>query len=97
MIKKGILLLSVLMIFFSVSSSSAYTRDIKTVEGLIESVTGDSIKVRGSYYEITGVPLENASGRKMKTEELKVGRKVEIFFQRNHINTILIYPEYMVE
>jgi hypothetical protein len=97
MIKKGILLLIVLMIFFSISISSAYTRDIKTVEGLIDNVTDDSIKVRGNYYNFSGVPLENASGRKMQKDELKVGRKVEIFFERNHINTILIYPEYMVE
>jgi len=97
MIKKGILLLSVLMIFFSVSGSCAYAQGIKTVEGLIENVTGDTIKVRGNYYNFNGVPLENASGRKMQKDELKVGRKVEIFFKDNHINTILIYPEYMVE
>jgi hypothetical protein len=97
MIKKGILILCTLIIFLSVSGTCAFARDIKTVEGLIESVTGDSIKIRGSYYDITGVPLENASGRKMKTEELKVGRKVEILFENNRIKTILIYPEYMVE
>jgi hypothetical protein len=97
MMKKSILLLSLLMIFFSVSSSFAYVQDIKTVEGLIENVTGDSIKVRGSYYEITGVPLENAAGKKVQKDQLRVGQKVEIFFQNNKMKTVLIYPEHMVE
>jgi len=97
MMKKGILILSALMIFFSVSGTCAFARDITTVEGLIESVTGDSIKVRGSYYDITGVPLEDASGKKVQKDQLRVGRKVEIFFQNNKIKTILIYPEHMVE
>lgn len=96
--KKGmILLLSILMVFFYVIASYSYGKDIKTAEGLIESVSGDSIKVRGSYYDITGVPLENATGKKVQKDQLKVGRKVEIFFQNNSIKTILVYPERISE
>jgi len=95
--KKSILMLSIFIVFLSLSASYADGREIRTVEGLIENVTGDTIKIRGNYYNFTAVPLENASGRKMQTEELKVGRKVEIFFESNRIKTILIYPEYMVE
>lgn len=95
--KKSILILCALIIFFSVSGTCAFARDITTVEGLIESATGDSIKVRSRYYDFTGIPLEDASGKKMQKDQLKVGRKVEIFFENNHIKTILIYPEYMAE
>jgi hypothetical protein len=95
--KRNIIILFVLMIFFSVGVSYCYAKDIKTVEGLIESVSGDSIKVRGNYYDITGVPLENASGKIVPKDQLKVGRKVEIFFKNNSIKAILIYPERMVE
>jgi len=97
MIKKGIFILSVLMIVLSLSGLHAYARDIKTVEGLIENVSGDTIKVRGNYYNFADVPIENAMGRKMQKEDLKVGRKVEIFFEDNHIKTILIYPEHLTE
>jgi hypothetical protein len=85
------------MVFFYVIASYSYGKDIKTAEGLIESVSGDSIKVRGSYYDITGVPLENATGKKVQKDQLKVGRKVEIFFQNNSIKTILVYPERISE
>lgn len=95
--KRNIIILFVLMICFSVGVSYCYAKEVKTVEGLIESVSGDSIKVRGSYYDITGVPLENASGKNVKKDQLKVGRKVEIFFQDNNIKTILVYPERMSE
>jgi len=97
MIKKGILILCTLIIFLSVSGTCAFARDIKTVEGLIESVTGDSIRVRGSYYDVTGVPLKDASGKILQKYQLRVGRKVEIFFKNNKIKTILVYPEHMVE
>ena len=97
MMKKGILIISALMIFFSLSGPYIYARDITTVEGLIESATGDSIKVRSRYYDFSGIPLEDASGKKMQKDQLKVGRKVEIFFENNRIKTILIYPEYMAE
>ncbi|HYA12094.1 MAG TPA: hypothetical protein VEF37_03845 [Thermodesulfovibrionales bacterium] len=96
--KKGmIFLLSILIVFLYSIASYSYERNIKTVEGLIESVSGDSIKVRGSYYDITGVPLEDASGKNVKKDQLKEGRKVEIFFQDNNIKTILVYPEHLNE
>jgi len=96
--KKGmIFLLSILIVFLYSIASYSYERNIKTVEGLIESVSGDSIKVRGTYYDITGVPLEDASGKNVKKDQLKEGRKVEIFFQDNNIKTILVYPEHLNE
>ncbi len=95
--KSSIIIFSILMVFLYVGVSQSFAKEVKTVEGLIESVTDDSIKVRGSYYDITGVPLENASGKNMQKDQLRVGRKVEIFFKNNSIKTILIYPEHMVE
>ena len=95
--KKSILILSIFIVFLSLSTSYTDGRETRTVEGMIESVTGDSIKVRSRYYDFTGIPLEDASGKKMQQSQLKVGRKVEIFFENNRIKTILIYPEFMVE
>jgi hypothetical protein len=95
--KRSIMILCVLIAFFFVSISNCYAREIRTVEGLIQSVSDDSIRVRGIYYDITGVPLEDASGKILQKNQLKVGRKVEIFFKNNKIKTILIYPEHMVE
>jgi hypothetical protein len=76
--------------------SFCYASKVKVVEGLIESVTSDYIKVRGEYYNISDVPLLDSSGKKVSKERLRIGRKVEIFFQGGRITSILIH-EYMVE
>jgi hypothetical protein len=59
-------------------------------------VSKDSIKVRGKYYNISDTPLKNASGKNISKDQLRVGKKVEIFFLDNRITTVLIH-EYMVE
>jgi hypothetical protein len=85
------------MVCFGLSFSYCHARDVKTVEGLIEGKTSDSIKVCGNDYYISGAHLEDPSGRNMTKDQLKTGRKVEIFFENNRIKTILLYPEYMAE
>ncbi len=101
--KQSLIILIILSVFlfygatiiFALSQSFAADK-VRMVEGLIEDVTPNSIKVRGAYYDITGVPLLNASDKILARNELKIGKKVEIFFKNNRITSILIY-EYMVE
>jgi hypothetical protein len=73
-----------------------YAEKVRTVEGLIEDVRNDSIKVRGKYYNISDTPLKNSSGKSVSKNQLRVGKKVYIYFQDDKITTIIIY-EYMVE
>jgi len=69
---------------------------VRTVEGIVQDVTNDSIQVRGKYYSISGVRLINPSGEHLKKSALRSGKKVEIFFQEDNIISILIYED-MVE
>lgn len=93
--KIGIILIALLVYIF-MSVSFCYADKVKVVEGLIEDITKDSIKVRGDYYNISGVPLKSPSGENLRKDLLKIGKKVEIFFHDNRITTVLIH-EYMVE
>jgi hypothetical protein len=86
----------VLLFYFFALASLCYAEKVRTVEGLIEYVSKDSIKVRGKYYNISDTPLKNASGKNISKDQLRVGKKVEIFFLNNRITTVLIH-EYMVE
>lgn len=93
--KIGIILIALLVCIF-MFMSFCYADKVKVVEGLIEDVTSDYIKVRGKYYNILDVPLLDSSGKKVSKDQLRIGRKVEIFFQGGKITSILIH-EYMVE
>jgi hypothetical protein len=66
---------------------------VRTVEGLIQSVSNDSIQVRGQYYSIAGIKLINPSGENLNKSSLSAGKKVEIFFQEGKITSILIYDD----
>jgi hypothetical protein len=66
---------------------------VRTLEGIIQNVAGDSIEVRNKYYSISGVPLLNPSGEYLKSSALSVGKKVEIFFLEGKITSILIYDD----
>jgi len=95
-IKKKCITFIVLLFYFLTLASLCYAEKVRTVEGLIEEVSKDSIKVRGKYYNISDAPLKNASGKTVSKDQLKVGKKVEIFFSDKKLTTVLIY-EYMVE
>ena len=100
--KQSLIILSILSFcFYGVATiftlSQSFAADkVRMVEGLIEDVTVNSIKVRGAYYDITGAPLRNASDKTLTRNDLKIGKKVGIFFKNNRITSILIYED-MVE
>lgn len=86
----------VLATIFTLSQSFAADK-VRMVEGLIEDVTPNSIKVRGAYYDITGAPLRNASDKTLTRNDLKIGKKVGIFFKNNRITSIILIYEDMIE
>ncbi|MDP3259307.1 MAG: hypothetical protein Q8M34_01790 [Thermodesulfovibrionales bacterium] len=90
-----VFLFCILATIFTLSQSFAADK-VRMVEGLIEDVTPNSIKVRGAYYDITGAPLRNASDKTLTRNDLKIGKKVGIFFKNNRITTVLIYED-MIE
>jgi hypothetical protein len=71
-------------------AANAYTGEVRVVEGFIENASGDSILVRGEYYSLSGVILENTSGKEVSKSDFKTGKKVEIFFKNGRITTILL-------
>ena len=66
---------------------------VRTIEGIIQNVTNDSIEVRNKYYSILGIPLVNPSGEYLKNSSLQAGKRVEIFFEEGNITSILIYDD----
>ncbi|MDA8388931.1 MAG: hypothetical protein M0Z58_09765 [Nitrospiraceae bacterium] len=61
------------------------------VEGHIEDVTFQAIRVRGNYYYFTGVPIKDAEGRNAAPHQLIKGREVKLFFRGGVINEIMVF------
>ena len=88
-----------LLIWFSLIftiTTPVHASKVRTIEGIIQNVTDNSIQVRGRDYNISGIPLIDPSGKHLKKASLTTGKKVEIFFQEDRILSILIYDD-MVE
>ncbi len=88
--------LILLLLSFLMLAPFSYA-EVRGVEGLIEGVSGNSILVRGQYYDISGVPILNLSGEAASKSDLKTGNKVEIFLENGSITSIIIFPEDIVE
>lgn len=93
--KKSVRLV-VLMLCVLMAASYCYAAKVTTVLGIIESVTDDSIEVRGRYYDVSKANLTDSSGKKLPKAYLKTGGKVEIFFEDGILISVLVY-EYVVE
>ncbi len=84
---------SILVVFLICIFTAAlycHAEEVKVVEGLIEDVTDESIKVGGKYYNISGVPLKDASEKDTPKDRLKKGKMVKILFQDNKITTVIL-------
>jgi hypothetical protein len=81
---------------FITITAPVHAAKVRTIEGIIQNVTDNSIQVRGKDYNISGIPLIDPSGKHLKKASLTTGKKVEIFFQEDRISSILINDD-MVE
>ncbi|NWF51733.1 MAG: hypothetical protein HXY47_01450 [Nitrospirae bacterium] len=83
-------------LYFLTPTLLCYAEKVKTIEGLIEDISNDSIKVRGKYYNISDTPLKDTSGKTVSKDQLKIGKRVEIFFHNDKIISVIIH-EYLVD
>lgn len=84
------LILSFILISSFALSAVGFAEKVTVVEGLIEDVSGNSVKVNGSYYNISGASLLEPSGRQASTSNLKEGKKIKIYFKNGNISSVLI-------
>lgn len=94
---RALSLLLLLMLFLGQISILNSAEKVRVVEGLIEDITENSIKVNDSYYNIAGVPLIGPSEERVSKDQLKIGRRVALFLKGENITTILIFGEDFLE
>jgi len=94
--KKGYIALIVMILYLLTSLLLSFAEKVKTIDGLIEDISSDSIKVQGKYYNISDTSLKDASGKTVSKDQLKVGKRVEIFFHNDKITGVIIHG-YLVD
>ncbi len=65
--------------------------DMRIVTGLVKSVSGTEIEVKGRTYDIAGVPIRNAAGRPVPLAELSAGTKVDLYFSAGKLRLVHVY------
>jgi hypothetical protein len=96
--KKRLLIAGLILAALAVGFPAAlHSEDLTVIEGQVQYITGDVIKVGGDFFYITDVPIEDASGNDLSAYEIKVGRKVAVFVSGGKVKSVLAYDEFMVE
>ncbi len=93
---KKAFIIKFLVMFLIISASFCYAERVKVIEGIIEDVTDNSIKVQGNSYNISDVPIKNASDETLSKASLRKGKLVELFLKDKKLITILVHEENMV-
>jgi len=81
---------------FLVSAPPGVAGDVKVVKGIVGSVAGNLIYLSGKSFDLTGIPVRNPSGKDLSIEDIAPGKKVELFYRRGRVSSVLVY-EPMVE
>ena len=70
---------------------------VRLVEGHIEDVTSNAIRVRGRYYDFTGVPILNERGQASSQSQLVRGREIKLFFKNRVLSRIMVFENMVIQ
>ena len=84
-----------LAVCFLVSAHPGVAGNVKVVQGIVGSVSGNLIYMNGMSFDLTGIPVRNASGKELSIEDIAPGKKVELFYRRGRVSSVLVYEPMM--
>ena len=87
----SVFLLVVFLASFLAAASFGVAGDLKIVGGIVETVSGKYVFIRGKSYDIEGVPIEHTSGEKLSYDAIERGKRVDLFIRSGKISTVLVY------
>ena len=71
-------------------------RHLRVVSGIVAGVSDNSISIEGKSYDLKGIPAFHPSGRRLEVTDIVRGKKVDLYLQKNRINSVVVYDP-MVE
>lgn len=69
---------------------------MKSVTGIVEEVSGNTIYIQGKSHNLEGVPVIHPSGKGLAVSEIVRGKKVDLYFRNGQITSVVVYDP-MVE
>jgi len=83
--------LAFLAVCFLVSAPPVAAGNLKVVKGIVGSVEGTFIYMNGKSVDLKGIPVRNPSGKELSVEDIVPGKKVELFYRRGRVSSVLVY------
>lgn len=89
----AIALMMVCILTFGAPASGG---DLKVVRGIVGTVSGSHLFLDGKSIDLSGVTIQNHTGKEIPISEITPGTKVGLYYRRGILTSVLVYPP-MVE
>ena len=81
---------------FLISGDLCFAGNRAVVQGIVGTVSGTRVFVKGKSYDLAGIPIRNPSGKELSVEEILPGRKVAFYYRGGSLSSVVVYDP-MVE
>jgi hypothetical protein len=74
------------------SASPAFPGPLSILNGLVERVDGNEIRVHSRYYDTSTAVIKDPSGRILSAGDVAPRAKVSLFFRSGRLQSVVVYP-----
>ena len=90
-----LLLFLVSVTIWTTATTYAENETLRVVDGLVEKVSADSIKVDGQYYNLVGATIRNNSEEIVSMGSIKRDKKVQVFLKNDRVSSVIIFEDFV--
>jgi hypothetical protein len=74
------------------SASPAFPDQLSILNGLVERVDGNGIRVHSRYFDVSTAVIKDPSGRVLSVGDVTPRAKVSLFFRSGRLQSVVVYP-----
>lgn len=88
---------AVILLILVAMPLTGHSRDFTVVGGIVERVYRSEVTLAAGTYDIGQARLRKPSGEEVNPSEIARGRKVDLYLRRGRVETVIVYPAFMIE
>jgi hypothetical protein len=74
------------------SASPAFAGRLSILNGLVERVDGNEIRLYSRYYDVSQAVIKDPSGMILSAGDITPRAKVSLFFESGRLRSVVVYP-----